>query len=218
MSSLTLVIGNKNYSSWSLRPWLALRHFGIPFQEKSIALFQGDFKKEILSYSPAGKVPILLLQDGTPIWDSLAIGETLAELYPEKPWWPADPVHRAQARSAACEMHSGFADLRKEFPMNLRRTPSAIQASDKALSDISRIQQLWNACLSVNPSKSGFLFGEFGLVDAMYAPVIGRFKSYAVPVSPIVQDYMDRVWSLPAMQEWLDAAKSETQVVAASEK
>ncbi len=211
---MQLIIGNKNYSSWSLRAWLPLRHFGIDFDEERIALFVPGYKERILRYSPAGKVPALI--DGqVTVWESLAIGEYLAEKYPQHAMWPSDPLARARARSVSAEMHAGFAALRTAMPMNIRARHPGRGRTPGVEADIARVLALWNAC--VESSGGPFLFGRFSIADAMYAPVVTRFITYAVePGAPLVA-YIDRIWNLPAMQEWRAAAVAETEVIAEDE-
>jgi glutathione S-transferase len=203
--TLKLVIGNKNYSSWSMRPWLALRANDIPFEEIFISLYTGAADKQrILDFSRAGKVPILVDGDVT-VWDSLAIIEYVAERFPEKRLWPEHPAHRAHARAICAEMHSGFAALRNECGMNLHRPVRAIELSDDARANIARIDEIWAECRK-RYSKSGpFLFGAFGAADAMFAPVVHRFRTYAVAVSKETQAYMDTMMALPAFTEWTKA-------------
>lgn len=211
--TLKLVIGNKNYSSWSMRPWLAARASNIPFDEVFIPLYTGDADKQrILSFTRSGKVPVLLDGDVT-VWDSLAIIEYLAERFPEARLWPEDTARRAHARSISAEMHSGFAALRNECGMNLHRPVQAIALSNEARSDIARVQQIWSECRERYGTFGPFLFGAFSGADAMFAPVVHRFRTYAVAVVPDVQSYMDTMMSLPAFQEWTRAALAETHII-----
>jgi glutathione S-transferase len=211
--AMKLVIGNKNYSSWSMRPWLALRASHIPFEEAFIPLYTGDADKQrILDFSRAGKVPILVDGEIT-IWDSLAIIEYVAERFPERRLWPEDPAQRAHARSISAEMHSGFAALRNECGMNLHRPVRAIALSDEARANISRIQAIWTGCRARYGKSGPFLFGAFGAADAMFAPVVHRFRTYAIAVTPEVQTYMDTMMALPAFREWTEAALAETLVI-----
>jgi glutathione S-transferase len=211
--AVKLVIGNKNYSSWSMRPWLALRAKDIPFEEIFIPLYTGEADKQrILDLSGAGKVPILV--DGEiAIWDSLAIIEYVAERFPDKWLWPEGPAHRAHARSISAEMHSGFAALRNECGMNLHRPIRAIALSNDARANISRIQEIWTECRARYGASGPFLFGAFSAADAMFAPVVHRFRTYAIAVSPKVQAYMDAMTALPAFREWTEAALAETFVI-----
>jgi glutathione S-transferase len=211
--ALQLVIGNKNYSSWSMRPWLALRANDIAFDEVFIPLYTGEADKQrILSFTRSGKVPALLDGDVT-IWDSLAIIEYVAERFAEAQLWPQDRASRAHARSISAEMHSGFAALRNECGMNLRRPVGAIPLSAAARADIARIQQIWIECRERHGKSGPFLFGAFGGADAMFAPVVHRFRTYAVEVAPQVRDYMEAMMSLPAFQEWTSAGLAETLVI-----
>lgn len=211
--TLTLVIGNKNYSSWSLRPWLALRAAGIVFDEISIPLYTGPADKQrILGFSPAGKVPVLIDGDVT-VWDSLAIMEYAAERWPEARLWPADRASRAHARSISAEMHSGFAALRNECGMNLHRPVAAKTLSEAALADIARIQDIWSECRTRYGGLGPFLFGAFGAADAMYAPVVHRFRLYAIAVRPDVEAYMAAVEAVPAFAEWTAAGLAETLLI-----
>jgi glutathione S-transferase len=211
--TLKLVIGNKNYSSWSMRPWLALRAGNIPFEEVFIPLYTGEADKQrILSFAGSGKVPVLVDGDVT-VWDSLAIIEYLAERFPGAGLWPEDPARRAHARSISAEMHSGFAALRNECGMNLHRPVRAIALSKEARADIARVQQIWSECRERYGKFGPFLFGAFGGADAMFAPVVHRFRTYAVAVLPETQAYMDTMMSLPAFQEWTRAALAETIII-----
>jgi glutathione S-transferase len=211
--ALQLVIGNKNYSSWSMRPWLALRANRIAFDEVFIPLYTGDDdKKRILGFTHSGKVPALIDGDVT-IWDSLAIIEYLAEGFPEARLWPDDRARRAHARSISAEMHSGFVALRTECGMNLHRPVGAITLSADAHANIARIQQIWIECRERYGKYGPFLFGAFGGADAMFAPVVHRFRTYAIAVEPEAQDYMNTVMSLPAFQEWTTAGLAETLVI-----
>ena len=211
--ALKLVIGNKNYSSWSMRPWLALRANDIAFEEVFIPLYTGEADKQrLLNLTHSGKVPVLIDRD-VAIWDSLAIIEYLAERFPEKRLWPEDPVERAHARSISAEMHSGFAALRNECGMNLHRPVGAIHLSTDARANIERIQEIWIECRERFGKSGPFLFGAFGAADAMFAPVVHRFRTYAIAVSLDVRRYMDTMMALPAFQEWTSAGLAETLVI-----
>jgi len=214
--SLTLIIGNKNYSSWSLRPWLFLKYHDIVFEEIRIPLYREDSKPKLLSYSPAGKVPTLLDGDIN-VWDSLAILEYLAERFPQTQGWPEDIAERALARSLAAEMHSGFTALRSHCGMNCRRTPAAKQLPDAVYADIERIGQIWQQCRQQHSAKGPWLFGRFTIVDAMFAPVALRFYSYQLATNPEAQAYINTVLENPAVKAWIDAGKLETEVIAAFE-
>ena len=212
--SRTLIIGNKNYSSWSLRPWLALRHAGIAFVEHAIALDRPSTKSEILRHSPSGKVPCLI--DGElVVWDSLAICETANERYAADALWPADAATRAHARAVSAEMHSGFAALRTHMPMDIRASrpdkgAAAAQRADVA-ADIARIQAIWTDCLA--RSGGPLLYGRFSIADACFAPVVTRFRTYGVALPAPLSTYAERVFALPAMQQWVEAARAETEVI-----
>jgi glutathione S-transferase len=211
--ALTLVIGNKNYSSWSMRPWLALKVANIAFDEVSIPLYTGDADKQrILEFTRSGKVPALVDGDVT-IWDSLSIIEYAAERFPQARLWPQDVASRAHARSVSAEMHSGFMALRNECGMNLHRTVGAKALSPDARADIARIQQSWSECRERYGSLGPYLFGAFSGADAMYAPVVHRFRTYAIDVKPAVRDYMETMMALPAFQEWTRAGRAETLVI-----
>lgn len=211
--ALTLVIGNKNYSSWSMRPWLALKACNIAFDEVSIPLYTGDAdKRHILKFSRSGKVPVLVDGDIT-IWDSLAIIEYIAERFPDARLWPQGVALRAHARSVSAEMHSGFAALRNECGMNLHRPVGAKTLSADARADIARIQESWSECRERYGKLGPYLFGAFSGADAMYAPVVHRFRTYAIEVTPEVRDYMQTMMALPAFQEWTRAGLAETLVI-----
>ena len=211
-----LIVGNKNYSSWSLRPWLLLKHFGIPFKEVLIPLYEGDYKRRILELSPAGKVPALV-QGKLVIGESLAIMEYLAELFPQKNLWPANREHRARARAVSHEMHAGFSQLRTNMPMNIRGRHPGKGLTPQVESDIARIDEIWSGCRKEFQSQGKFLFGSFMIADAMYAPVVTRFNTYGVKISKISQDYAQSIADLPAMKEWSAAGIKESHVIAASE-
>src|SRR5947208_7614333 len=211
--TLKLVIGNKNYSSWSMRPWLALRANNIIFDEIFIPLYTGEEdKKRILAFTGSGKVPILVDGDVT-IWDSLAIIEYLAERFPNASLWPEDRARRAHARSISAEMHSGFPALRKECGMNLHRPIRAITLSADARADVARVQEIWMECRERYGKLGPFLFGSFGAADAMFAPVVHRFRTYAIPAEPKEQVYMETMMALPAFREWTRAGLAETLIV-----
>jgi glutathione S-transferase len=214
MAGLKLVVGNKNYSSWSMRPWLALRASNIPFEETFIPLYTGTADKQrILDVSPAGKVPILVDGDVT-VWDSLAIIEYVAERYPEVKLWPDDVAARAHARSVCAEMHSGFVALRSECGMNLHRPVRAIALSADAEANVARVEEIWRECRARYGAKGPFLFGRFGAADAMYAPVVHRLRTYAIDVAPDTKAYMETMMALPAFQEWTREGLAETLVIA----
>jgi glutathione S-transferase len=211
MRKLSLVIGNKAYSSWSLRPWILMRHAGIDFDEIRISLYAEGDKQKILQYSAAGKVPVLKDADLT-IWDSLAICEYLAETFPEKRLWPRETAARACARSVSAEMHSGFTSLRNQMPMNVRRELPGRVRTAEVLSEIARIETLWNECRSRFGANGPFLFGTFCIADAMYAPVVSRFRTYRVALAGAAAAYASAIHDLPSMQEWIAGACAETEV------
>jgi glutathione S-transferase len=212
--ALKLVIGNKNYSSWSMRPWLALHANKIPFDEVFIPLYTDNEadKDRILSFTHSGKVPALIDGDIT-IWDSLAIIEYAAEQFPEAKLWPEDRASRAHARSISAEMHSGFMALRNECGMNLHRPVGAIALSADARANVARIQEIWIECRERHGKLGPFLFGAFGAADAMFAPVVHRFRTYAIAAAPEVEAYMETMLALPAFGEWTRAGLAETLVI-----
>lgn len=209
MSQLSLVIGNKNYSSWSLRPWLAMKQAGLDFAEIRIPLDTPTTHQELRRYSPSGKVPVLLHDDLT-IWESLAICEYIAERFAPN-LWPEETVARALARAVSAEMHAGFASLRQNLPMDCRaRYPDfSIKASVQA--DIDRIMTIWRECREKFGEGGDLLFGHFTIADSMFAPVVSRFITYEVQLDPVAKRYVEAVWALPAMQEWLTAAHNEVE-------
>jgi glutathione S-transferase len=212
--TLKLVIGNKNYSSWSMRPWLAMRAAGIAFEEVFIPLYTDNKadKDRILSFSRAGKVPALVDGD-VMVWDSLSIIEYLAERFPDAKLWPQDRAARAYARSISAEMHSGFLPLRSECGMNLHRPVGAVTLSADAQANVARVQEIWTECRDRHGKSGPYLFGAFTAADAMYAPVVHRFRTYAIGVSPQVQAYMNTMMALPAFAEWTKAGLAETLVI-----
>ncbi len=214
MTETKLVIGNKNYSSWSLRGWLMAKRAGLDFEEILIPLDQDGFKQAILSHSPAGRVPILK-HDGMTIWDSLAIGEYLAEIAPDAGLWPTDASARAEARCIASEMHSGFEAVRTHMPMDLRNHWPARGDGPGVDDDIQRIIDIWSTCLGGATADQPFLFGGFCMADAMFAPVVGRFRTYGVSLPASCQTYADAVWHWPDMRKWLAAAEAEPWVIEA---
>ncbi|MGZ8317102.1 MAG: glutathione S-transferase family protein [Telluria sp.] len=207
---LTLVIGNKNYSSWSMRPWVAMTAFGIPFNEVRILLDQDDTAERIAKYSNAGRVPVLIAGE-IHVWDSLAICEYLAEQFPEKHLWPQDVAARAIARSVSAEMHAGFADLRNAMSMNIRKHLPGQGRTPGAQGDIGRICEIWEECMS-RFGHHKFLFGEFSIADAFFAPVVMRFRTYGVSLAPALQAYCDRMAAHPAVARWIAEALAETEV------
>lgn len=204
-----LVIANKNYSSWSMRPWVAMKAFGIPFTEIKIDLDRPDTAMEIAKYSAAGRVPVLIAGNIV-VWDSLAICEYLADQFPEKKLWPANEAARAMARSICCEMHAGFTDLRSAMWMNIRADFAGKGRTNGAQADIGRISEIWETCLS-DFGHHQYLFGEFSIADAYFAPVVMRFRTYAVSLAPALQAYCDRVAAHPAVRLWVKDALAETQ-------
>ena len=209
--SLKLVIGNKNYSSWSMRPWLALRASDIAFEEVFIPLYTDNKadKERILSFTRSGKVPALIDGDIT-VWDSLSIIEYVAERFPQAKLWPEDRAMRAHARSISAEMHSGFMALRGECPMNLHRPIRAVALSDDARANIARIQEIWVDCRKRYGKQGPFLFGAFSGADAMYAPVAYRFRTFGIELAGEANVYMDTMLALPAVEEWTSAGLAET--------
>jgi glutathione S-transferase len=211
--SLKLVIGNKNYSSWSLRGWLALAQADLEFEEIRVPLSRPESKEQILRYSPTGKVPCLI-DDGLTIFDSLAICEYVNERYADGRLWPRDPGARARARAVAAEMHSGFAPLRTHMSMDIRaRFPergAAAHQRDDVAADIARIKAVWTECLAAG---GPLLFGEFSIADAFYAPVVTRFATYGVALPGPLAAYSDRVIALPSMQRWIAAARTEVETI-----
>jgi glutathione S-transferase len=212
-----LIIGNKNYSSWSLRAWLLLREAGIEFDEQRICLDTDSTADEIATLHAGSTVPVLQLGDLT-VWDSLAIAETVAERWPEKDLWPADADVRACARSICAEMHSGFADLREGMPMNCRAMGRQVALPDTLTDDIDRIIAIWSDCHRRFSGDSGWLFGEFGVADAMFAPVVLRFRTYSINLPESAGYYPHRLLESEAMQEWLAAAETEIEVIDMDEK
>lgn len=212
MPDFILFLGNKNYTSWSLRAWLMLQHIGIPFDEQVIPLYQPGSREELLRHTPSGRVPALH-HGGAVIWDSLAIGEYLAELFPDAGLWPAQRIARATARSVSAEMHSGFAALRSHLPMNMRSSFPNRGVTPDVQTDINRITALWRDCRRSFGGDGGFLFGSFTIADAMYAPVASRFLTYHVDLDRDARDYVELIWALPALQTWLAAAKNEPMII-----
>lgn len=208
-SQLRLVIANKNYSSWSMRAWVVMKAFDIPFQEICIQLDRSDTSEQIARYSPAGRVPVLI-DDEMAIWDSLAICEYLAERFPIKAMWPSDRHARATARSVCSEMHAGFATLRSELPMNIRGRFPKREFSAMAQAEIRRITAIWETCLA-SFGHDRFLFGEFSIADAYFAPVVMRFKTYDVELDSRLQAYAERISAHPAVLQWIHEANAETE-------
>lgn len=215
MAQYTLVVGTKSWSSWSLRPYVALRATGAPFEEVVIELRRAEHpstREEILKHSPGGRVPILkITEDGKThiVWDSLAICETLAERHPGAKLWPHDPFVRAEARSYAAEMHSGFANVRERLTMEFARRLPTPPLDETTRNEIARIIAAWEHALTRHGGADGFLFGRFSIADAMYAPVVSRFITYGIEVPQRIREYMERMMALPAMQEWAKASQAE---------
>jgi glutathione S-transferase len=214
--ALTLVIGNKNYSSWSFRPWIALRTAAIPFQEVVIPLYEQGSKERILGFSPAGKVPVLIDGD-VRVWESLAIMDYLAERFPQTQLWPNDRAARAHARAIAAEMHAGFAPLRRHCPMNMWRPVKARELLPEVAADVSRIEAIVTECRKRFGQGGPFLFGAFGAADAMYAPVVSRLHTYGIAIGPVAEAYKQAVMALPAWTEWRAAALKEPWIMANGE-
>ena len=213
---MKLVIGNKNYSSWSLRSWLLLKEAGIDFEEHRILMDTDEFAAEVARFSPAGFVPVLLIEDRA-VWDTLAIAETVAEMYPDKGLWPGDPAARAHARSISAEMHSGFAALREAMPMNCRAMGRNVTLSDEVAADIDRIFAIWTDCHHRYGNDGNWLFGAFSIADAMFAPVVLRFRTYGINLSASASVYPARLLESEAMQDWLLESESETEVISREE-
>jgi len=216
MADITIYLGNKNYSSWSLRPWLALKQTGAAFDEEVIPLDEAATRSTVLRFSPSGRVPALKHNELT-VWGSLAICEYLAETFPAAKLWPDDKSARAVARAASGEMHSGFAALRDHLPMNMRSSFPNRGVTPEVQADINRITAIWRDCRKRFGAAGPFLFGGFTIADAMYAPVVSRFRTYKIELEAEAQAYADAVWALPALQEWLTAAKNEPMIIESAE-
>lgn len=212
MAKLHLVIANKNYSSWSLRPWMAMTMVGLPFDESMILLDTPTAKKEIAEHSGAGRLPVLHHGKIT-VWETLAILEYFAEIFPEKNLWPKSKAARAVARAISNEMHAGFTGLRNACPMNLRRPQKPVVLNDATKADVARIEQIWRECRKTYGKGGKFLFGKFCIADAMFAPVATRFETYAIPVAKDTRAYMDAIMATKAFQTWKAAALKETWIV-----
>jgi glutathione S-transferase len=212
MSKPLLVIGNKCYSSWSLRAWLPLRHFGIAFEERRLPLETEEFAREIVKYAPTRRVPVLI--DGaTTVWDSLAICEYANERWLGGKAWPAALTARAHARTVCAEMHTGFAGLRGALPMDCRASGATVPVNAAARADIGRMRELIADCRARFGAGGPWLFGEFSLADCYFAPIVVRFKVYGVPVSRAVADWVETAWALPALAEWVEAGRAERETV-----
>jgi len=209
---MKLVIGNKNYSSWSLRSWLLLKEAGIDFEEQRIPLDQAATPAALAAASPACRVPVLIL-DGQAIWDTLAIAETIAERWPDKSLWPIDDKARAHARSVSAEMHAGFPALREAMPMNCRAMGRKVSLPNELTADIDRVIEIWADCQQRYASAGRWLFGKFSIADAMYAPVVLRFRTYGINLPESASNFPERLLESPAIQEWLFESESETEVI-----
>ena len=216
MAALTLVIGNKNYSSWSMRPWVLMKQLGIPFEEKKLRFHSSEWDAQIERWSPSRLVPVLWNGDQV-VWDTLAIAEALHELFPDKGVWPKDAVARAFARSASAEMHSGYRDLRGAMPMNIRASHPGKGMNPAVQANIDRIEKLWKEARARFGSGGPFLFGAFCAADAMFAPVTTRFRTYGVRLSTESQRYCDAVLAAPGVRAWVDDAMKEKEFVADDE-
>ena len=212
MADLFLLIGNKKYSSWSLRAWLVLKQAGLAFDEQLVALDRPDTRANILKFSPSGKVPFLR-HGKIEVWESLAIGEYLAEAFPAAGLWPKDSAARAQARAVSNEMHGGFGDLRRYLPMDVSQDLKDESRAHHVAGDIARIQQIWTDCRKRFGAEGPFLFGRFSVADAMFAPVATRFSTYGVKLEPVAAAYVETIMNLPAMKEWVDGARREPWVI-----
>ncbi len=207
-----LVIGNKNYSSWSLRAWFLLREADIDFDENRISLDTAGTAAQIANFTQAGRVPVLLLDELT-VWDTLAIAETAAERWPDKNLWPGDADARAHARSISAEMHSGFEALRAGMPMNCRAMGRKVSLPDELTQDVDRVIAIWSDCHRRYGADEGWLFGDFCIADAMFAPVVLRFRTYGINLPESAGFYPRRLLQSAAMQEWLASAESEIEVL-----
>ena len=212
MAEFTIYLGNKNYSSWSLRGWLMLQHTGAAFDEVVIPLEEANTRANIMRHSPSARVPALR-HDELVIWETLAIGEYLAELFPNARLWPEAAAARATARAVSQEMHAGFAALRSHLPMNIRSTFPNRGVTPEAQADLNRIVALWRDCRKRFGADGDFLFGHFTIADAMYAPVVSRFRTYKVELDPESQRYADAVWALRSIQDWVTAARNEPMII-----
>jgi glutathione S-transferase len=210
--SAKLVIGNKNYSTWSLRAWFLLTEARIDFEEEQLAMDTEGFASKVAQYSPTCRVPVLILDD-QPVWDTMAIAETVAERWPEKHLWPSDAKARAHARSICAEMHSGFSVLRDAMPMNCRAMGRKVALPDELTADIDRVIEIWSDCHRHYGSGGDWLFGDFSVADAMYAPVVLRFRTYGINLPQSAAAYPERLLQSDALQEWLAAAESEIEVI-----
>ena len=213
MSNLKIILGNKNYSSWSLRGWLAIKMTGMDFGEKVVPLYRPDTKENLAKESEAPPMVPVLKHDGMTLWDSLAIMEYLAELVPQVPMWPEDIKDRAMTRVCVAEMHSGFAPLRNHVPMDLRRHDTDADLPEEVIRNIERILTIWRACRAGYANKGDFLFGAYSLVDAAYAPVVVRLKSIGFQLDPVCAAYAETMWNHPHFTQWRNDAADETFVI-----
>lgn len=216
MEKLELVIGNKAYSSWSLRPWLALKHTGVPFSELRVPLYIPGYKEKLLKQGPSGKVPVLKHGART-IWDSLAICEYLAEQFPDAQLWPKDAAARAMARSVSAEMHSGFGAIRHAMPFNCRVRNRHVKITPETQQEIDRVQGLWKSCREAHGSGGPWLFGRFSIADCMYIPVALRFITYSISMDAAGKAYADATLAHHPVDEWIAAAEQESEVLESSE-
>jgi glutathione S-transferase len=216
MEKLTLVIGNKNYSSWSMRPWVLLKQFGIPFDEVKLRFHSAEWDSNIARWSPSRLVPVLWRGDQS-VWDTLAIMETVNEWFPAEGVWPSDPAARMLARAASAEMHSGFRDLRGKMPMNIRAKHPGKGMTPEVRANIDRIEALWNVARGRFGAGGEFLFGSFCAADAMFAPVVMRFATYDVATGPVATRYREAMRAAPGVRAWIDQAMKETDFVAEDE-
>jgi len=212
MADLTIYLGNKNYSSWSLRAWLALKRTTVAFDEVVIPLYQPTSRETILKYSPSGRVPALKHGELT-VWESLAIGEYLADSFPTFDLWPKDPAARAVARAVSAEMHAGFEALRRLLPMNIRSSFPGREIAPEVQADVNRVMAIWRDCRVRFGEGGDFLFGAFTIADAMYAPVATRFRTYKLELEREADAYCDAIMAWPAMQEWITAARNEPMII-----
>jgi len=216
MPNLTLIIGNKNYSSWSLRPWVFMKHNRVEFVEEKILLDTETTTQELSQYNSATKVPVLQ-DECLEIWDSLAILEYVSEQYCESSGWPSEPSARAIARSVSAEMHSSFANLRSELPMNCRRQFNPISLSTEAENEVARVKEIWRMCRDQFAVNGQWLFGDYSIADAMFAPIALRFAGYSIPLEEIEKDYVQSVLNQPCIIEWITAAKAEKEIIESEE-
>lgn len=214
---MKLVIGNKNYSSWSLRPWLLLSEFGVPFEEVRVPLFVPGYKETLLELGGAGQVPVLL-DDEVTVPDSLAICEYVNEKYLDGAGWPTDQIFRAQARACSAGMHSGFNNIRNDLPMNVRATGRRVERTPELSDELQRIEKMWNSLLAASESQGPWLFGEFSIADCMYAPMAFRFNTYGVELNGRAGKYCDHLLSNASMRNWREAAKAEIETIEFAEK